>query len=315
MLHGFPQDVNVLSKEETQLLPDSLHVDTRNFNGISMDCTDQSYPMWRITCKWCKKKKSCEHFEQYRKAYRYHKACNDCRQLYCKFCGHSFKSRSKAADPPRYPVCKANECKRRSAIKPRSCCNASCIHHKSKVNPWILNDNGETTFNHNSSRHFSAQCRRCQQMKTSDVKKNENGVPIITCRWCRKEKPRNDFEHYGKKKRYHKACNDCRQLYCRFCGNSFKSKSRKADPPNYPACEAKECKRRFNIKPRNCSNASCIYHTSKINPWILNDNGETTFDNGGPTFEPRGHGHFSAECRRCQQMSCSTTEMPPQGAV
>ena len=51
-----------------------------------------------------------------------------------------------------------------------------------------------------------------------------------------------------------------------------------------------------------CSNGSCIYHKSKINPWILNDNGETTFDNGGPTFKPRGR-YFSAECRRCQQMS------------
>ena len=136
MLHDLPQDVNVLSKEETELWPDSLHVHAREFNGISMDCTDRSYPMLMITCRWCKKEKSCEHFEQYRKAYGYHIACNDCRQLYCRFCGHSFKSKCRAADPPHYAVCEANECKRRSAIKPRSCCNASCIHHKSKSVEW-----------------------------------------------------------------------------------------------------------------------------------------------------------------------------------
>ena len=159
----------MLSKEETQSLPDSLHVHAREFNGISMDCTDRSYPMLTITCKWCKKEKSCEHFEQYRKAYGYHIACNDCRQLYCRFCGYSFKSKSMAASPPHYPACEADECKRRAAYKPRNCSNASCIYLKSKINPWILNDNGETTFNPRSRGHFSAQCRRCQQM--SDVRK------------------------------------------------------------------------------------------------------------------------------------------------
>ena len=169
MLHDLPQDVNVLSKEETELWPDSLHVHAKAFNGNSMDCTDRSYPLWIMTCRWCKKEKSYEHFEQYRKAYRYHRACNDCRQLYCRFCGCCFKSKWKAADPPQYAVCEASECKRRSKIKPRSCSNGSCIYYKSKMNPWILNDKGETTFNRRSNGHFFKKCRKCQQ--DHDVKK------------------------------------------------------------------------------------------------------------------------------------------------
>ena len=130
--------------------------------------TQSSVPI--ITCRWCKKEKPCEDFEQYRKTHRYHTACNDCRQLYCRFCGYSFKSKSRKADPPHYPVCEANVCKRRSAVKARSCSNASCIYHKRKINPCLLNENGETTFvSRASSGHFLLQCRKCQQK--SDVKK------------------------------------------------------------------------------------------------------------------------------------------------
>ena len=170
------------------------------------------------------------------------------------------------------------------------------------MNPWILNDKGETTFNRRSNGHFFDKCRRCQQMngrrcqRKSYSEKDKNGVQIITCRWCKKEKPCSDFEQYRNRKasRYHTTCDDCRLIYCKFCGYSFKTKCSGAFPPK--ACRAKECKQRSAVTPRSCSNASCIYHISKINPWILNDNGETT-------FHPRSRGQFSAQCRRCQQMS------------
>ena len=130
----------------------------------------------------------------------------------------------------------------------------------------------------------------------SFVTETQSGVPMITCRWCKMEKPCGDFEKAQKTNRYRKACNHCRQLDCTFCGCSFKSKSTAPDPPHYPACEGKECKRKSSIKPLKCSNASCIYHKKRINPWILNDSGETTFNY-------RSHGHFSSQCRSCQQKS------------
>ena len=144
-------------------------------SSVSMDVDAESslreihITMPLIECKWCKRKKPCEQFEKYQRKNAYRKTCDNCCQFHCRFCGCSFNIKTRAADPPHYPACEANECKRRSAIKPRSCSNASCIYHKSKMNPWILNDNGETTFKPRSRGHFSAQCRRCQQM--SDVKK------------------------------------------------------------------------------------------------------------------------------------------------
>ena len=210
---------------------------------------------------------------------------------------------------------------------------------KKKINPWILNDKGETTFQISRQRKYPSQCRACSESISkpggakcsisalsepresrdtlmassstsvnqecnmsqdvnaeSSLKETQSSLPMITCKWCKKEKPCKDFEQVRKTERYHIACNSCRQLDCKFCGCSFKSKSRAADPPHYPVCEANECKRKSAIKSRNCSNASCIYHKRKINPWILNDNGETT-------FKPTSRGHFSAQCRRCQQMS------------
>ena len=148
---------------------------TNQESSVSMDVgaenslreTQITAPM--IKCNWCKRKRPCEEFEKYLKRNCYHTACDDCRQLDCKFCGCSFKSKCRTALPPQYPACETNACQRKSAFKGRSCSNASCIYHKSKMNPWILNDNGETTFNPRSRGHFSAQCRRCQQMR--DVKK------------------------------------------------------------------------------------------------------------------------------------------------
>ena len=135
----------------------SMDVDAEN----SLKEAQVTAPM--IECNWCKRKRPCEEFEKYLKKDCYHIACNNCRQFDCNFCGCSFKSKCMDAFPPQYPACEANWCQRRSAAKPRNCSNASCIYHKSKINPWILNDNGETTFNYRSHRHFSAQCRSCQQ--------------------------------------------------------------------------------------------------------------------------------------------------------
>ena len=337
----------------------------------------------KIKCQWCKKEKPCEDFEKYPTSNSRRKACNDCRQLKCKFCGCSFKSKSRARLPPNNPACEATQCKRKSECKRRKwrkCTKASCIYYRQKINPWILNDKGETTFKpcestlrkeKFSTQQFHSQCRSCSGMSLdaqteSSVKQIEESVPMITCRWCikekpcedferykkryhpacnhcrhlyctfcgdsfksksqtavpphyavceakeckrksgsmptiecrwcKKEKPREDFERIAKTKRYHSTCNPCRHLYCTFCGDSFKTKSKTADPPHYPSCEAKDCKRKSAVKSIKCSNASCIYHEQKINPWILNNNGETT-------FHYRSQGHFSAQCRRCQPRS------------
>ena len=94
--------------------------------------------------------------------FRYHSVCNDCRKLDCRFCGCSFNIKTKAGNPPHYPACEEKQCKRRSAVKPRKCTNASCIYHRIEINPWILNDKGETTFKPTAGSHFSAQCRKCQ---------------------------------------------------------------------------------------------------------------------------------------------------------
>ena len=132
----------------------------------------------------------------------------------------------------------------------------------------------------------------------SSLKETQSSLPMITCKWCKREKPCKDFEQVRRTKKYYIACNSCRQLTCKFCGCSFKiMKSMASKPPDCAACEARECKRKSAMKPINCSNASCIYHTRKINPWILNDNGETTFKSR------QSSGHFSLQCRKCQQKS------------
>ena len=53
MLHGLPQDVTILSKDESQSSPHHLEVNTRNANGIPMDLTDRPYPMCGQECPDC----------------------------------------------------------------------------------------------------------------------------------------------------------------------------------------------------------------------------------------------------------------------
>ena len=273
-----------------------------------------------IKCLWCKRKKPCEEFDNYVKKKGYYERCKDCRQLDCSFCGCSFKSKSKAPDPPHYAACEAKECRRKKKCKPRNCSNASCIYHRKKINPWILNDKGKTIFKLTPNRKFLMHCRSCSECISRpggyfnfELRENDtlvtssstsmqqrssisvDSMPMIICKWCKKEKHCGNFEQLRKTLCYRTVCNHCRKRDCSFCGCSFHIiHSKGSDPPRYPACEAKQCKRRSAVKPRQCTNASCIYHRIKINPWILNDEGETT-------FKPRKDSHFSAKCRKCQQ--------------
>ena len=330
----------LISKQESSV---SIDVDAKS----SLREIHITMPL--IECKWCKRKKPCEQFEKYQRKNSYRKTCDNCCQFHCRFCGCSFKSKSRATLPPDDPACEADECKQKSECKPRSCNMVSCIYHRKEINPWILNDMGETTFKPRapyrdrkfSTQHFYSHCRICSEcnpqqdnskssidavleprertdtLKTSSsttvnqecsmsldayaessLKETQSSVPMITCKWCKKEKPCKDFEPVRKTQRYHIACNSCRQLNCKFCGSSFQIlRCRGSKPPDCPTCRAHECKRKSAMKRINCSNASCIYHTRKINPCILNDNGETTFK------RRQSSGHFSLQCRKCQQKS------------
>ena len=55
----------------------------------------------------------------------------------------------------------------------------------------------------------------------SSLKEIQITMPMIKCKWCKREKPCEEFDKYIKKKGYHSKCKDCRQLVCRFCGVDF----------------------------------------------------------------------------------------------
>ena len=154
------------------------------------------------------------------------------------------------ANPPHYAACEAKECRRKKKCKPRNCSNASCIYHRKEINPWILNDKGKTIFKLTPNRKFLMHCRSCSEcvsrpggyfnfkprertdglMTSSSTSMEQrysislDSMPMITCKWCKKEKPCEEFEHIRRTVRYHSVCNGCRKLECRFCGCSFNIK-------------------------------------------------------------------------------------------
>ena len=127
---------------------------------------------------------------------------------------------------------------------------------------------------------------------------NEVGNP---CRWCGQD--RIDLFNTDGKHKPLCICKTCQEYNCAFCGKCFMivvdetfRRGMQTRPPDL-ACADKNCQRRRRADHKKCCSKNCPDKDSMpINPWMLNEKGETFFEK-----QYDGSRDFKRSCRKCAQ--------------